>query len=362
MVPAGIIESQIARTCPVQTQWKWKTIQHGKDAYLVSFPSFEDVDREIPHKLELKKVWVHVDGVPHTVRHFLGFWAISTLMGKTLDIDLASLRCHGIVFILLAMTNTSILSKEKDDVGHFLSTDVMVKLKGYVFTFRRKPTDFISDLYFPPFIWRRKGNDADDDNTRKEWGDDMDTSKHATLSSNLQSSRSTSTKDVQMTQVQQRGLASIVSPSACRTDPLVLAVTPFKLSPQTPRGIQLLVDLRVNSVLRGCLERSPELMHQGTHSTPTLVTVPAIRWIHIFCQFCLQVLWRLTLATDGELASSLTNSGAHTHAGALHVNTCIDVVLCSFLNISLFKGFTKELYMDVYRHILEYRLTHFASM
>lgn len=100
MVPASIIESQIARRCPVQTQWKWEAIHHGEDAYVVSFPSFEDLDRvdgiqinvpsvnaqitisawksrDIPHKLELKQVWLHVDGVPQTVCHFWGLWQLA---------------------------------------------------------------------------------------------------------------------------------------------------------------------------------------------------------------------------------------------------------------------------------------------
>ena len=45
MVPASIVESQIARRCPVRDQWKWEAIQHGSDAHLVSFSSFEDLDR-----------------------------------------------------------------------------------------------------------------------------------------------------------------------------------------------------------------------------------------------------------------------------------------------------------------------------
>lgn len=45
MVPSSIDESQIARRCPVHDQWKWEAIQHGHDAYLVSFLSFEDLDR-----------------------------------------------------------------------------------------------------------------------------------------------------------------------------------------------------------------------------------------------------------------------------------------------------------------------------
>ena len=45
MVPASTVESQFARRCPVHDQWKWEAIQHGSNAYLVSFPSFEDLDR-----------------------------------------------------------------------------------------------------------------------------------------------------------------------------------------------------------------------------------------------------------------------------------------------------------------------------
>ena len=45
MVPARVVETQIARRCPVHTEWKWEAIQHGSDTYLVSFPSFEDLDR-----------------------------------------------------------------------------------------------------------------------------------------------------------------------------------------------------------------------------------------------------------------------------------------------------------------------------
>lgn len=105
MVPANVIESQIARRCPVQTQWRWEAIQHEEDAYLVSFPSFEDLDRvdgiqanvpsvnaqttisawksqDIPHKLELQQGWLHVEGVPHTVRHFWALWAVWFLNGQ----------------------------------------------------------------------------------------------------------------------------------------------------------------------------------------------------------------------------------------------------------------------------------------
>jgi hypothetical protein len=98
----------------------WEALPNGENEFLVSLPSFEDLERvdgiqvavpstkskitisawqsaEVPHKIEPKQVWLHVDGVPHTVRHFLGLWAVGSLKGKTLDVDLLSLRRRGVV-------------------------------------------------------------------------------------------------------------------------------------------------------------------------------------------------------------------------------------------------------------------------
>jgi hypothetical protein len=94
MVTASVIERQMARICPAPL-WKWEALAHGSDAFLIGFPSAEDLERvdgfqmkvqssdtqltistwkvqEIPHKFELKPVWVHVEGVPYSVRHFHG--------------------------------------------------------------------------------------------------------------------------------------------------------------------------------------------------------------------------------------------------------------------------------------------------
>ncbi|KAE8784683.1 endonuclease V [Hordeum vulgare] len=45
MLPAAVIERQLARRCLVQNQWKWEAIPHVEDAYLVSFPLSTDLDR-----------------------------------------------------------------------------------------------------------------------------------------------------------------------------------------------------------------------------------------------------------------------------------------------------------------------------
>jgi hypothetical protein len=48
-------------------------------------------------------VWFHVEGVPHTLRHFLGLWVVGSLGGKTVDVDLMSLRRRVVIRIQVAM-------------------------------------------------------------------------------------------------------------------------------------------------------------------------------------------------------------------------------------------------------------------
>jgi hypothetical protein len=60
----------------------------------------------------MKPVWVHVDSVPDSVRHFLGIWAVGSLIGTTLDVDLFSLRSLGIIRVLVAMRDPKALEKD----------------------------------------------------------------------------------------------------------------------------------------------------------------------------------------------------------------------------------------------------------
>jgi hypothetical protein len=39
------IQKLMARICPLSSQWKWEAIPHGDDAYLVSFPTTNDLKR-----------------------------------------------------------------------------------------------------------------------------------------------------------------------------------------------------------------------------------------------------------------------------------------------------------------------------
>jgi hypothetical protein len=74
---AVAIQKLMARICPLSSPWKWEAIPHGDDAYLVSFPTVDDLKRvdgfqmgvsdstaqmsisiwktlDVPHKFELQ--------------------------------------------------------------------------------------------------------------------------------------------------------------------------------------------------------------------------------------------------------------------------------------------------------------------
>ncbi|KAF6996945.1 hypothetical protein CFC21_013219 [Triticum aestivum] len=140
-VTAAVVEAEIAKIASVQTSWKWEAVPHGDDAFLVAFPSMEVLRRVSAFEFKvkshnvmiaisewkskndvkpaynpLKPVWVHVTGVPPPLRHFLGLWAVGSVIGATQDVDLICLRRRGIVRIQVAVLNLNIFKKE-DNAG-----------------------------------------------------------------------------------------------------------------------------------------------------------------------------------------------------------------------------------------------------
>ena len=97
----------------------------------------------------------------------------------------------------------------------------------------------------------------------------MDTSEHTGNPSNHPSSSSSPKDNTHVTQVQRRELSSAGSGGATRGGPVLWAVTPFNSSPQTPRGMELVANLRVNSTLSSPLGRSPRDHTQDSSSTPS---------------------------------------------------------------------------------------------
>jgi hypothetical protein len=80
----------------------------------------------------MEPVWVHIDGVPYTVRHFHGLWAVGYLIGSTMDVDLVSLRSQGIVRILISMRDLDALEKDLDGTNPpCLEVVAWLKINGY---------------------------------------------------------------------------------------------------------------------------------------------------------------------------------------------------------------------------------------
>jgi hypothetical protein len=167
MVPPSAVESLVARMCPGHANWKWEAVAHGADAYLIAIPSADDLARidgmqmgvpnaksqvsvsswrreDVPPLFVMEPASIHVDGVPHTVRHFHGLWAVGSLVGPTLDVDLVSLRGQGVVRLLIAMRDLSTLEKDKDeDNVPCLEVVTALKLNGYRLRFRRQSPQYV---------------------------------------------------------------------------------------------------------------------------------------------------------------------------------------------------------------------------
>ena len=70
-------------------------------------------------------------------------------------------------------------------------------------------------------------------------------------------------------------LANVVSRGAPGGSSMIMAVTPFNPSPQTPRGIELAAKLRANYTLHGCLKAAPRMLRQDS-SSPTSPQTPIV--------------------------------------------------------------------------------------
>jgi hypothetical protein len=258
VVPADVIAKQVARRCSDRPGWRWEAVPTDEFRFLISVPSFEDLDRvdgiqvtvpgfnstmsisawqssEVPHKFELHKVWLHVDGVPHTLRHFLGLWAVGSLLGKTVDVDLLSLRRRAVVRIQVAMIDAKVLEKISDS-GKIIKSDVVVKLKAFEFRFRREPEDYVPEPDFIPLIWIKK-DDADDEGDGNDAGDDdaMDTSE-------ARAGPSTS-----MAPLGAVGGGGNQTSGGSRSVSAMMALTPFNPNPQTPKAKEIVDRLRRTS-------------------------------------------------------------------------------------------------------------------
>jgi hypothetical protein len=109
-ITAKVLEDELAKL--MRLEWKWEALSHGENSFLVPFPSEEemrrmnDVEFRLKHlgvivtfsewkdgqeavpSYELEAMWLHITRIPHSWRHYLSFWAIGTVVGSTLQVDM----------------------------------------------------------------------------------------------------------------------------------------------------------------------------------------------------------------------------------------------------------------------------------
>jgi hypothetical protein len=166
----------------------------------------------------MEPIWVHVDGVPDSVRHFLGLWIVGSLIGSTLDVDSYSLWSLGIVRVLVAMRDPTALEKDKG----CLEVVALLHLNGYRFRFWREAVGYKPDPRFRPFFWKDGGDDDGSYGFEEERFDDS-TADAALEAANM---------DVD-------GHPPTHTSGGTAVPVAQVALTPFNHSPMTDRGREI---------------------------------------------------------------------------------------------------------------------------
>jgi hypothetical protein len=109
---------------------EFKLKNHGVTLVVSSWQANGDVEPAY----QLDEVWVHVSGVPHAWRHYLGFWALGSAIGKTLDVDMLTYRKKGVIRIKVGIMDRKLLPAKPDTV---------FGLYGYDITFTLESENFI---------------------------------------------------------------------------------------------------------------------------------------------------------------------------------------------------------------------------
>jgi hypothetical protein len=169
-------------------------------------------------------------------------WAVGSLIGTTLDVDLVSLRSLGVVRILVAMMEPKNLDKMNELQGYAcLGVSVTVKLKGYDFFFRREQPDFVPDKGFTPFFWKCKGDDAGNDGPGQDNDDGAPTRDVPSTSTSMDVDKPQSGQSAPLSK------SVPIGPGDGVVAPCVFAVTPINPNPKTPRGQEIVKEIRARS-------------------------------------------------------------------------------------------------------------------
>jgi len=146
---------------------------HDENSFLVAFPSDESLsmvdigfqlknhgvtltvsvwqnDQDIAPTYELEEVWVHITWAPHAYRHYLVFWAVGTVIGATLEVDMLTYRMKGVIKVKSGML-------DKCQFPH--TTDLVFGTQGYHVTFTQE-----DELFLPATLPPEDDDPMDFDN------------------------------------------------------------------------------------------------------------------------------------------------------------------------------------------------------
>ncbi|KQK17234.1 hypothetical protein BRADI_1g33171v3, partial [Brachypodium distachyon] len=136
-ISAEVLQAELHRMIPARSSWTSEASPHGNNAFVVAFPSQEEVQRvanlqirlkgqmvslefsewnpdEVPPAFHLHTIWVNVKGVPPSLKHFLGMWAVGSVIGVTEAVDMLCFRKRGIIRILVTVLDPTLFPVEVD--------------------------------------------------------------------------------------------------------------------------------------------------------------------------------------------------------------------------------------------------------
>lgn len=78
---------------------------------IVTFSEWSE-DQDAVQSNGLETVWMHITGIPHPWRHYLSLWAVGTVVGSTMQVDMYTFRKkkEWFVFRWVCSTKTNFLT------------------------------------------------------------------------------------------------------------------------------------------------------------------------------------------------------------------------------------------------------------
>ncbi|GJN04973.1 hypothetical protein PR202_ga22558 [Eleusine coracana subsp. coracana] len=176
-IMADMIKSELERLIPIKLTW---SVQQNGDGFLVPFPSKVELQRMVAMRIEprryLKKAWINVYGVPYEIRSFLPHWAVGTILGTTLKVDMKYMKRMRVVRILVGVMDVNTIPDTTDIVvgegvyDIFFKVDKVCKDGTYV-PFQKKGDDNLDDDELMDDVGGMKKPNATDTDMMQEAND-----------------------------------------------------------------------------------------------------------------------------------------------------------------------------------------------